>query len=52
MARDLSGLDLAVLMVDGIIVAGQCCVAALVITVEGGKVPVGLRMGDTQPYPR
>src|SRR6266516_4301910 len=51
MARDLAGLDLAVLMVDGIIVAGQCCEAALVITVEGGKVPVGLWMGDTENRP-
>ena len=42
MARDLSALDVAVVMVDGIEVAGQCCVAALVITTDGTKVPVGL----------
>lgn len=48
MARDLSGLDVAVLMVDGIVVAGQCCVAALVITTDGRKVPVGLYLGDTE----
>ena len=41
MARDLSGLEVAVVMVDGIEVAGQCCVAALVITTDGTKVPVG-----------
>lgn len=48
MARDLSGLDTAVLMIDGIVVAGQCCVAALVITTDGHKVPVGLWLGDTE----
>ncbi len=48
LARDLSGLDVAVLMVDGIVVAGQCCVAALVLTTEGRKVPVGLWLGDTE----
>lgn len=48
MARDLSGLDVTVLMIDGIEVAGQCCVAALVITTDGRKVPVGLWLGDTE----
>jgi putative transposase len=48
MARDLSALDVAVVMVDGIEVAGQCCVAALVMTTEGSKVPVGLWLGDTE----
>jgi len=48
LARDLSELDAAVLMVDGIVVAGQCCVAALVITADGRKVPVGLYLGDTE----
>jgi len=48
MARDLSGLDVAALMVDGIEVAGQCCVASLVITADGTKVPVGLWLGDTE----
>jgi len=48
LARDLSELDVAVLMVDGIVVAGQCCVAALVITTDGRKVPVGLYLGDTE----
>ena len=48
MARDLSDLDVAVAMVDGIELAGQCAVAALVITVDGRKVPVGLWLGDTE----
>jgi putative transposase len=48
MARDLSGLDVVVVMIDGIEVAGQCCVAALVITTDGTKIPVGLWLGDTE----
>ena len=48
MARNLAGLDVAVLMIDGLEVAGQCCVVALVITAEGLKVPVGLWLGDTE----
>ena len=48
MARDLSDLDVAVVMIDGIEVAGSCLVAALVITTDGTKVPVGLYLGDTE----
>jgi putative transposase len=48
MARDLSGLEVAAVMVDGIERAGQCCVASLVITTDGTKVPVGLWLGDTE----
>ena len=48
MARDLSGLDVAVIMIDGVEVAGQCCVVALVISTDGTKVPVGLWLGDTE----
>jgi transposase-like protein len=48
MARDLCGLDVAVLMIDGLDVAGSCVVAALVITTDGTKVPVGLWLGDTE----
>jgi len=48
MARDLSDLDVAVIMIDGIDVAGQCCVVALVICTDGTKVPVGLWLGDTE----
>ena len=48
LARDLSGLDTAVLMIDGLNVADQMIVVALVITADGTKVPVGLRLGDTE----
>jgi transposase-like protein len=48
MARDLSGLEVAVVMIDGIEIAGQCCVAALLITTDGKKIPVGLWLGDTE----
>jgi putative transposase len=45
---DLSGLETAVLMIDGLNVAGEMIVVALVITADGTKVPVGLRVGDTE----
>lgn len=48
LARDLSGLDAAVLMVDGADFGGAMCVVALVVTSDGTKVPVGLRLGDTE----
>jgi putative transposase len=48
LARDLSDLDVAVVMIDGIEVAGSCLVAALLITSDGRKVPVGLYLGDTE----
>ncbi len=48
MARNLADLDVVVLMVDGLDVAGQCVVVALVITTDGTKVPVGLWLGDTE----
>jgi putative transposase len=48
MGRDISDLDVAVVMVDGIEVARSCLVAALVITTDGKKVPVGLWLGDTE----
>jgi transposase-like protein len=48
LARDLSLLDVAVLMIDGIVFADCCCVAALVVTADGRKVPVGLWDGDTE----
>jgi putative transposase len=48
MARDLSGFEVAVVMIDGIMIAGQCCVVALVICTDGTKVPVGLWLGDTE----
>jgi putative transposase len=48
LARDLAELDVAVLMIDGIVFAEVCCVVALVITTDGIKVPVGLWDGDTE----
>lgn len=48
MARDLSELDVAVLMVDGVHFAEHCCVVALAVTPDGTKVPVGLWLGDTE----
>lgn len=48
LGRDLSGLDPAVLMVDGADFGGAMCVVALIVTADGTKVPVGLRLGDTE----
>jgi transposase-like protein len=48
MARDLSDLRVAAMMIDGIIFAEQCCVVALAICADGTKVPVGLWLGDTE----
>lgn len=48
LARSLADLEVAVLMIDGLDVAGQCIVVALVITTDGTKVPVGLWLGDTE----
>ena len=48
MARDLTELEVAVLMIDGLNIAGQMITVALVITADGRKVPVGLRLGDTE----
>lgn len=48
LGRDLSGLEVAVLMVDGVEFAGSCCVVAMIITADGTKIPVGLRQGDTE----
>ena len=45
---DLSSLETAVLMIDGLNVAGEMIVVALVICADGTKVPVGLRLGDTE----
>jgi putative transposase len=48
LARDLSGLDLVALMVDGIRVAEHTCVVALGITLDGTKVPLALAEGATE----
>ncbi len=48
MARDLTGLEVAVVMIDGLNVADQMIVVAMVITTDGTKIPVGLILGDTE----
>ena len=48
LARDLSELEPVVLMIDGVDFAGSMCVVALVVTADGVKVPIGLRLGDTE----
>jgi putative transposase len=48
LARDLSELTPTVLMVDGLNVADQMIVVAMVITADGTKIPVGLILGDTE----
>ena len=48
LARDLSVLDAAVLIIDGIIFPMCCCVVALVVTTDGTKIPVGVWEGDTE----
>jgi transposase-like protein len=45
---DLCELDPAVLMIDGLNVAGEMIVVALVICADGTKIPVGLRLGDIE----
>ncbi|MGZ5359932.1 MAG: IS256 family transposase [Solirubrobacterales bacterium] len=48
LARDLSDLELAVVMIDGIELAGMTHVVALGITPDGTKVPLSLREGSTE----
>jgi putative transposase len=48
LTRDLSALETAVLMIDGLNVADQMIVVAMVIGADGTKVPVGLMLGDTE----
>ena len=48
MARDLTKLDIKVLMLDGEHLAERCVVVALAITADGTKVPVGLWDGSTE----
>src|SRR4051812_17907114 len=45
---DLSALETAVVMIDGLNIAGEMIVVALVICADGTKVPVGLMLGDTE----
>ncbi len=48
MARSLSDVRLAALMLDGIELKGRCCVVALGVTTDGVKVPLGLWDGSTE----
>ena len=48
LGRELSDLELAVCMIDGIELAGMTHVVALGITVDGTKVPLSLREGSTE----
>ena len=48
MARELTGEDIKVLMLDGEHMAERCVVVALGITVDGTKKPVGLWEGSTE----
>src|SRR5262245_29510697 len=48
MSRDLSELDIKVLMLDGEHLAERCVVVALAITADGTKAPVGLWDGSTE----
>jgi putative transposase len=48
MAADLSGLDLVVLMIDGVHFAEHCCVVALGIGIDGTKYPLALVEGSTE----
>ncbi len=48
LSRDLSELELAVVMIDGLELAGATHVVALGITSDGTKVPLSLREGSTE----
>jgi transposase-like protein len=48
LSRDLSGLDLVALMIDGVHFAESCCVVALAIDIEGTKHPLALVEGSTE----
>lgn len=47
-AKDLSELDICAVFVDGKILAGQTVVVALGVDTQGGKHPLGLRLGTTE----
>ena len=48
LARDLTEIDVAAMMIDGVFFAECCVVVALAITADGTKVPVGLWEGDSE----
>jgi putative transposase len=48
LAKDLSGLDLVALMIDGAHFGEHCCVVALGIDIDGTKHPLALVEGSTE----
>ncbi|EUA07997.1 transposase, Mutator family protein [Mycobacterium kansasii 732] len=48
LAKDLSGLDVVALMVDGVHFAESCCVVALGIDIDGVKHPLAVVEGSTE----
>jgi putative transposase len=48
LSRDLSGLDLVALMIDGVHFAESCCIVALGIDIDGNKHPLALVEGSTE----
>ena len=48
LGKDLSGLDLVVLMIDGVYFAEHLCVVALGVDIDGTKHPLGLVEGSTE----
>jgi putative transposase len=48
LSADLSALDIAVLMIDGVHFAEHLCVVALAIDYDGRKHPIGLVKGSTE----
>lgn len=48
MGRSLSDLELAAILIDGVEIAGETCVVAMGVRMDGCKVPLGLRAGSTE----
>jgi putative transposase len=48
LTRRLDGLDVLALFMDGVVVAQQTVIVVLGITRDGGKIPLGLRLGSTE----
>jgi len=48
LSRDLCGLDLVALMIDGVHFAESCCIVALGIDISGVKHPLALVEGSTE----
>ena len=48
LSRDLGGLDLVAVMIDGVHFAESCCVVALGIGIDGVKHPLALVEGSTE----